>query len=267
MSEDLRLTDESIEQTIAGSVVYPPGGTYGPLRYREIQLVLLHSGSMEVEVDGAAYKVHPGQLLLLLPEENVYIAFDRSGKSRHRWITLSLREYEADLQHQLHAMPRTIPISEPMNRLVDLSVMQRQTDLPEYRSVANALGLAAIRLYAAESARNDALIANPVIGKVKSFIHEHYAIPLSMKEIADHANVSASHLVRLFKQAEQTTPIQYLWDYRVEHSLVLLRTTGLSVGEIAEQCGFKSRYHYSRSVKRYTGKSASEIRALHWQSR
>jgi len=265
VGEDLLLSEQSIEQAIAGSVVYPPGGTYGPLRYREIQLVLLHSGSMEVEVDGVPYKVFPGQVLLLLPGENVYIAFDKSGQSRHRWITLNLKEYGPDSNNRLRAMPRILPISEPMNRLVDLSVMQHRTDFPEYRNVANALGLAAIRLYAAESERSDALIANPVIRKVKSFIHENMAKPFSMKEIADHANVSASHLVRIFKHAEQTTPIQYLWNYRVERSLDLLRTTGLSIGEIAEQCGFKSRYHYSRSVKSFTGKSASEIRTLHWK--
>ena len=42
------------EAVNAGEVTYPPGGTLGPRRQHDVQLVLLHSGSMTVWVDGAA---------------------------------------------------------------------------------------------------------------------------------------------------------------------------------------------------------------------
>ena len=38
----------------AGSVVYGPGGTYGPRRQHDLQLVLVHTGAMEVTIDGVA---------------------------------------------------------------------------------------------------------------------------------------------------------------------------------------------------------------------
>lgn len=265
MREEMPFSEISIEECIAGTVVYPPGGTYGPRYYREIQLILLHSGSMEVDVDGTHYRVRPGQIMLLLPGQTVYIAFDLSCPSWHRWITASPKDYGSDMHNRLNGMPCVLPISEQMNRLVDLSVLQQRMDTPEHRNVQDALVLTAIRLYAAESLGSDAIIANPLIREVKTFIHENYSEPLSMREVAERLNVSVSHLARVFKENEGITLIQYLWHYRVEHSLVLLRTTGLSIGEIAEQCGFKSRYHYSRMVKSLTGKSAREIRTVHWR--
>lgn len=266
MRQGKLVPDLSIEHCVAGTVVYPPGGTYGPRLYRDdVQLLLLDSGSMEIAVDDAEYRVLPGQIMLLLPDQTVSIAFDAKEPSRHRWITASLAEFGPEAKDSLRRLPRMLPISEQMNRLVDLSVRQMRPDTPEHRDVLHTFALAAIRLYGAECLSSDEHSAHPIVGQAKAIIHEKYAEPLAMRDIAECANVSASHLARVFRKHEQMTPLQYLWRYRVETSLVLLRTTGLSIGEIAERCGFKSRYHYSRLVKTITCQSPGKIRALHWK--
>jgi AraC-like DNA-binding protein len=43
----------------------------------------------------------------------------------------------------------------------------------------------------------------------------------------------------------------------------LLQHTGLPVGTIADRCGFKTVYHFSRRVKRATGSSPTELRRRH----
>jgi transcriptional regulator GlxA family with amidase domain len=61
------------------------------------------------------------------------------------------------------------------------------------------------------------------------------------------------------------TPIKYMWHYRLNQGLELLRSTGLSIGEIAERVGFKTSYHFARMIKQETCKTASEIRRESWQ--
>ena len=56
------------------------------------------------------------------------------------------------------------------------------------------------------------------------------------------------------------TPMAYLWRERVEHGIDLLRSTGLSVGEVASRAGFSSVYHFSRRVKALSGLSPSQMR-------
>ena len=56
------------------------------------------------------------------------------------------------------------------------------------------------------------------------------------------------------------TPVQYLWRYRIKSGLQLLRSTGLQISEIAFQTGFKTSYHFSRSVKKFTKFTPSQIR-------
>jgi len=42
---------------------------------------------------------------------------------------------------------------------------------------------------------------------------------------------------------------------RIIHAKNLLTETSLSIGEIAEQCGYKSAIHFSRQFKQHTGVS------------
>lgn len=54
-----RLPSVEVNKTFVGNIVYPPGGRYGPRLQADIQLVLLHTGSMEVRIDGITHAVPP----------------------------------------------------------------------------------------------------------------------------------------------------------------------------------------------------------------
>jgi AraC family L-rhamnose operon regulatory protein RhaS len=53
-----------------------------------------------------------------------------------------------------------------------------------------------------------------------------------------------------------------LWNLRAEKGAFLLRQTGLSVSEIAYQCGYTNPFHFSRHVKAKYGHSPSDLRKL-----
>ena len=57
----------------------------------------------------------------------------------------------------------------------------------------------------------------------------------------------------------------YLWQRRVSLGIDLLEHSGLLIGEIARQCGFKTRNHFSRKIVEKTGYSPRDLRRIKWQ--
>lgn len=263
-SDTVRITPFPIESCISGTVTYPPGGTYGPVVYRQIQIILLHSGSMDIRLDGKTLRILPGHAVLIRPGQDVYIAFDRGEPSWHRWVTMTPRTLDDGLRESLSRLPVSLALSWRMNQLVDLAVAAEKDKGIGVAALHETLALAALQLYASDSAKRSAYARQSAMAAVKSLIHERYAEEWTLPEIARAANVSASHLGRLFREQEGMSPMRYLWRYRVEQGIQLLRTTGLSIGEISELCGFKTPFHFARWIKLHTGKTASALRAMHW---
>jgi AraC-like DNA-binding protein len=102
--------------------------------------------------------------------------------------------------------------------------------------------------------------ASLTMEKARGFIHHNLGNHLSVEMIAQAVNISRSQLTRIFKAELNITPIAYLWQQRVTLGIDMLRNTGLPVGVIADRCGFKSRYHFSRSVREATQMTPRRLR-------
>ena len=96
-----------IDRLSVGEVVYPPGGTLGPRRQSDTQLVLVHSGGARVWVDDQPPLVlRAGWVGLLRPGHWERFAFAEREPTRHSWVQLPL------------ALPEALPHSQPMSRAV-----------------------------------------------------------------------------------------------------------------------------------------------------
>jgi AraC family transcriptional regulator of arabinose operon len=93
----------------------------------------------------------------------------------------------------------------------------------------------------------------------------HYAQVLQLDDLAKVAGVSPNHLIRLFKQELQLTPLEWLWRERIRQAETLLEHSGFSVSEIAFRCGFQNPYHFSRRFKETTGTSPKSYRQKRWK--
>jgi AraC-like DNA-binding protein len=255
----------SIMSAWAGTIIYPSGGRYGPRVQDDLQLVLLHSGEMRIEIDGIAHEITPGSVVLLKPEHHEHFIFSSRGETWHRWISVHVSELQGSIKACFEALPLCQPISEELNRLVDMMLSLQHDHLSD-SDVLRSLGMSAILLYISEISRARAQEeVHPSILSAKSLIHSDYHKELSLTLLAKHAGVSPEHLVRLFRMYEHTTPIKYLWQHRVLRALELLTHTGLTITEITFRCGFKSTFHFARMVKLQTGKTPTEARAFSWK--
>lgn len=98
---------------------------------------------------------------------------------------------------------------------------------------------------------------------VIEYLHQNLTESLSSKEMAKMAGLSVSQFERRFREACGTSPRQYVLRLRVDAAARMLIGTGLTVSEIAQECGFHDHAHLSRSFRKILHLTPTEYRATH----
>lgn len=104
-------------------------------------------------------------------------------------------------------------------------------------------------------------LAPKQIRAVQSYVETNIAKSVTLAELAAVASLSSFHFLRAFKQSMGVTPGQYVLDRRMERAQSLLKTSGLSVGEIGICVGFEHSSHFTRAFRRAVGISPSMFRS------
>ncbi len=77
--------------------------------------------------------------------------------------------------------------------------------------------------------------------------------PLSLPQLAEHANMSGRHLQRLFKSYLNISPNRYYMNMRLERAREMILLTNKSILDIGIACGFYSAPHFSKVYRLYFG--------------
>lgn len=99
-----------------------------------------------------------------------------------------------------------------------------------------------------------------ILLKAKRFMKEHYASPITLDMLSEHCGVNKHYLCRLFQKSEQSSPLSYLRDRRVEAAVTLLRTTDLPIQDVGKQCGFESPSYFGKVFREYMSMTPKEYR-------
>ena len=103
--------------------------------------------------------------------------------------------------------------------------------------------------------------AAPVWGEqIQNYVMEHFCDPdLTVASLADALRITPTYCSRMFKQCTGQRLFDFIQLQRLNAAKALLNSD-LSLGAIAEQCGFSSSLTMSRAFKRYEGAAPSAIR-------
>lgn len=93
------------------------------------------------------------------------------------------------------------------------------------------------------------------LNRARSFIDLCYDLPLNLDEISSHACFSRYHFLRLFRQAFNITPHQYLVERRIERAKELLSANDLRVTDVCFEVGFQSLGSFSSLFRKSVGQA------------
>lgn len=93
-----------------------------------------------------------------------------------------------------------------------------------------------------------------------AFIQENYQDKITLEEIAASALISKRECMRCFQTCIHESPFEYLLAHRIEVAKRLLKTTNLSILEVAMQSGFHDGAYFSKMFKKDCGKTPGKYR-------
>lgn len=93
---------------------------------------------------------------------------------------------------------------------------------------------------------------------IRSSLDKRFDLPL----LADTANYSACHVLRLYREVFGETPFEYATKLRLERAWEIVRDTKTPVYEITQALGFENQSAFCRSFKQNFGLTTSEARQL-----
>lgn len=248
-----------------GDVTYKPGGQCGPRVQPDFQLVAIYEGEVHIQVDEDARYLPSQHVALMRPGHREHFFFTRESDTHHTWCAVHPSLVDDMLQDELGRAPFCLPVTTRLHSLLETGLSFAPSDLPSAQGVLTQLGLTLLHAYAFEAERAALRSLTPdAIAKAQHYIEATLAQPMVLEDIARAAAVTPPHLVKLFNQHLRITPMRYVWDARLRRGVELLTQSGLSVSEVAEQCGFQTPFHFSRLVKQRYGMPPRELRRRTW---
>jgi xylan 1,4-beta-xylosidase len=237
----------------------------------ELEILLVLKGSVSVRIEGNAYLLGPGDLILVngnaphlsqeSGDENVLLAVQIDASFT--------RKYDPDIDR------RRFGFNEAFAEAPDAAVFNKfrticarllwETRLKNvgYQIAAESLTLELLSLLmrefesrlteptlAEEDSVPDASLFYARINRIVALVEKRYREKLSLAEIAKAESLNMTYLSRFFKEKMGYSFTEFVQFIRLKKTLRLLEDTDLKIVDIALDCGFPNVKSYNLVFKR-----------------
>jgi len=147
-----------------------------------------------------------------------------------------------------------------LKEIVDLM----EEHLPGYelliRNHLSSIILWIFRKYHLDTAMPESSEISARIERMLNYMAEHYMEDIQVGEIADYGHVSTRECYRAFRTVLDSSPTEYLHQYRLKKAADLLVTSNLKIFDIAGKCGYNQPGYFATRFKKAYGCSPKEYR-------
>ena len=217
------------------------------------QVVLPVAGEMELETPSGLCRVARDQGVLIAAGER----HDFRCSGQHRFVVVGL---DTRLDGRLFSLPRRRPLlclAPPVRRHIDLiGRLGNSTSLPPaFCQLWTALLLELL----GDDGTGQGAGGGRLVAAMR-FIRGNAVRPLSVEEIAEAVNLTASGLAALFRRRGLESPARLVAAARMEYAARELASTNRRVADIALDCGLSEHSALTRAFTHAFGESPAAYR-------
>jgi AraC-like DNA-binding protein len=261
---------------------YESGWTLSPHQHAFFQIIYCLGGRGTLTLAGETHPLAPRTLFLIAPAHSHGLIATTAVKT----LDIKFRVRDARLRRQLLHMPAVWRRADKgLAHLLERIRHEGELRQPYFREVCAAslldILIALVRggqLKATARAGEDAdwldqqyptdlpdgALTDAVARRAVRYLHQHYAHPLTLRELSRVLGISERHLRTRVQQALGQSPPRYLAQYRVDRAKDLIAHREFALKDVAARTGFKSIHHFTRTFTKLVGLSpAAWRRAYH----
>lgn len=109
-------------------------------------------------------------------------------------------------------------------------------------------------------ARDSSLTRRRDLQEVKDYLDAHYALRLTLDDLAERFYLNKFYLSRIYKEQFGIPINAYLLQVRITHAKRLLRFSDLTIEKIGQKCGMHDANYFTRIFKKIEGVTPGEYR-------
>jgi len=221
-----------------------------------------------VHLDNLALPFSPGQALLIHPYQ--FHHFSQLASPHLQWLVCTFElesgSFLEPLRNRaLHIGDHTVRAQHAL-----LAEWHRCSD-PNWRGEIQNAQLQSVLIYLLLSLKQDRqssavdLPPEPIdslLRTINRLLAEWRGRTVMVADLAKALHLSESRLRARFKEAAGIPLGSYIQNYRLNRAMALLRTTDLSIAEVAEEAGFGSPQAFSRIFKKATALTPRSYRTI-----
>lgn len=224
-------------------------------------LIFPLSGSADFIIEGTAYELEKGYLLHVGPNLQIQSMVAKESTFEYAVIHFTM-PIDVELKFPLFYDHFLLQVGDNMKLGSMLQQLIQNYLIPGgvafLRSKAMFLNI--LEEIILSYRKNDFETKLENMDMIIDFIQQHYQREITVNDIANHFDIERRKFTYLFEKKIGVSPTIYLTELRIGQSKFLLRTSDLSISEIAESVGYNDYFYFSRVFKKVTGLSPTDFR-------
>lgn len=239
-------------------VEFPPAASFGPRELQDYEFVWLLRGSATCTIDTPGlprrrFDLVPGRLLLSQPGMTDEYHWTPTTVSRHAYVHFSLADPVPAEIRSVWPLTRALTADDPMASICRyLTWLPRSHDPRAVAAIGTSIDFL-LRLFVDGPLTAADSDSGRHLNRLADWLAQRWRAsgvgPVAVGELAAGVGLSPGHLSRICRTELGVGPAKIVELLRLGRAAVLLRRSNLSVGQVADACGFVDPFHFSRRFR------------------
>ncbi|RRD95837.1 AraC family transcriptional regulator [Clostridiales bacterium COT073_COT-073] len=261
--EYLRCNSSDLYLNYCGKEQCEPNHQFGPAQRHEYVLHYIINGKGNFTFNNHTHQLSTGDCFLIIPNETTIYTASADNPWSYVWVGFNGAKAKSCLRYAGLSEEKRInhfsdgsQIVQCIDNILNAHHLTYAHDLIRQ---SNLMLLFANMIEQNQSSEvtnfNFRSPQHIYVEYTVHYIENNYQKDIKISAIASEIGINRSYLTSHFTKIMGISPQEFLLNLRMNHAALLLRTTHISINQIAEQIGYTNPLTFSKIFKSYFGES------------